>query len=215
MKRYKDCDLICNNEQSPEELLTLVEQVSISKGYRIDRYSTTRNMEYLTVFIKDERIPYSRLVIRPSFKGSISSISISNIIPMHESGISHLDYSIYNQILNLFRDDVFAFIKEKYGNKIEENNEDYTIQEIIPNTFNALNAWLSATPLSGHHKDTKRWYDFVITLHKSGEELTLDDFEKYIKENYLWDEEVLERFSLKLESELDLLNYYDEYKSME
>lgn len=43
--------------------------------------------------------------------------------------------------------------------------------------------------------------------------LSLDDFEKYIKENYDWEEEVLSQFSVKLESELELLKYYDEYRT--
>ena len=130
---------------------------------------------------------------------------------MPESGTSHIDCTTYNQMLDLFRADVFRHIKEEYGNEIVENSEDYTIQEIIPTSYNALNAWLSAYPLSGHPLDTKRWYEFVVSLYRSGEELSLDDFEKYIKENYNWEDKVLRAFSIKLESELELLSYYDEH----
>lgn len=211
MKRYKDCELKCNHGQSTDVLLGVIAKVSESKGYKISRYSSMGNNDTLAVYIKEQGFPYSRLVMS-SFSNQ-DSISIINIVPMPESGTSHIDCSIYNQILDIYRDDVFRFIEEMYGNKIVENSEDYTIQEIIPKSFKTLNTWLSAFPLSGHPLDTKRWNAFVVSLHESGEELSLDDFEKYIKENYNWEEEVLSEFSLKLESELELLKYYDEHRT--
>lgn len=209
MKRYKDCELKCIDGQSPDELLDVIEQVSISKGYELKRYSTMGDNDTIGVYLKEDGFPFSRLVMSRFFKEN--SISITNIVPMPESGTSHIDCTTYNKMLDLFRDDVFDFIKEKYGNEIVENNEDYTIQEIIPTSYNTLNAWLSAYPLSGHPLDTKRWYAFVVSLHRSGEELSLDDFENYIKENYNWEDKVLRAFSIKLESELELLSYYDEH----
>lgn len=212
MKRYKDCELKCNHGQSTDVLLDVITQVSKSKGYEVSRYSTMANNDTLVVYMKKQGFPYSKLVL--SHFSNRDSISIINIVPIPESGTSHIDCSIYNQLLNIYRDDVFSFIKEMYGNEIVENSEDYTIQEIIPTTFKALNSWLSAYPLSGHPLDVRRWYDFVVTLHTSGEELSLDDFEKYIKENYNWEEEILSKFSIKLESELELLRYYDEHRSI-
>lgn len=209
MKRYKDCELKCKKDQSTEELLDIIEQVSKAKGYEISRSPTMGNNDTVAVYIKKHGFPYSRLVMSSSLKQD--AVSIINIVPMPESGTSHIDCTIYNQMLNLFSSEVFEQIKEEYGNEIVENSEDYTIQEIIPTSYNALNAWLSAYPLSGHPLDTKRWYAFVVALHRSAEELSLDDFEKYIRENYNWEDEVLSEFSIKLESELELLRFYDEY----
>ena len=167
------------------------------------------NNDTLAVYIKEQGFPYSRLVMSRFFKED--SISITNIVPMPESGTSHIDCTTYNQMLDLFRANVFRYIKDEYGNEIVENSEDYTIQEIIPTSFDALNTWLNAYPLSGHPLDTKRWNKFVVTLHESGEKLSSDDFEKYIKENYNWEEDTLSKFSIRLESELELLRYYDEH----
>lgn len=67
-------------------------------------------------------------------------------------------------------------------------------------------------PLSAHPLDTKRWNAFVVALHTNNEHLSLDDFQKYIQEKYGWKEDVIEVFSLKLESQLNLLEYYDEHR---
>ena len=34
---------------------------------------------------------------------------------------------------------------------------------------------------------------------------------KYLQEKYNWEEDVVESFALKLESQLDLLDYYDSH----
>lgn len=130
---------------------------------------------------------------------------------MPESGISHIDYSEYNKILDYFRDKVFYKIINDSHNHISENTEDFNIEEVIPYSFSKLNTWLSNFPLSGHPLDERRWYDFVISLHKNNEDLSIDVFKKYLQEKYNWEEDVVESFALKLESQLDLLDYYDSH----
>lgn len=210
MKRYKDCALICNNEQSPIELLDNVLLYSKKKGYKTDRYKTFEENDSLSVYIKVKDLPYSRMIICAFNEGD--KVEIVNIIPMPESGISHIDYIEYNKLLDIFRDNVFTVISERHGNKIEENTEDYTLEEIIPLSYPKLQTWLSMYPLSGHTLDTKRWYDFIIELHKNREQLPISDFEKHIQENYEWDEKTIEEFSFRLESQLELLDYYDEHR---
>ena len=99
MKRYKDCELKCNHGQSTDVLLDVIAKVSESKGYIISRYSSMGNNDTLAVYIKEPGFPYSRLVMS-SFSNH-DSISILNIVPMPESGTSHIDCSIHNQILNI------------------------------------------------------------------------------------------------------------------
>ena len=67
-------------------------------------------------------------------------------------------------------------------------------------------------PLSGHPLDEHRWYDFLIALRKNKEYLSVNDFSKFIQENYNWSKTDLERFELKYEEQIDLLEYYDEHR---
>lgn len=210
MKRYKECALVCNKNQQPEELLDIVMQVSEKKGYKIDRYSSIGKRDSLAVYLIEVGLPYSRLIVHISADKDI--VSVVNIVPMPESGVSHLSIVEYNRLLDTFRDKVFGQINQQWGNIIKENSEDYEISEIIPLSFVKLDTWLSNYPLSAHPLDRERWYDFVIALHTNKEHLSLNDFEEYIKENYEWEEKVVEEFSLKLESQLELLEYYDKHR---
>lgn len=209
MKRYKDCTLHCTENQTPCELLDIVMEESKTQSFLTERYSTLDIRDTLAVYIQEEKFPYSRLIICTDTNKN--GVSIVNIVPMPESGISHIDYSEYNKILDYFRDKVFYKIINDSHNHISENTEDFNIEEVIPYSFSKLNTWLSNFPLSGHPLDERRWYDFVISLHKNNEDLSIDVFKKYLQEKYNWEEDVVESFALKLESQLDLLDYYDSH----
>jgi len=210
MKRYRDCMLMCNDGQKAVNLLDIIETEAIKKAYKINRYNSFGNRDSLAVYIKNSGLPYSRLVL--CILSDERCVSVVNIVPMPESGTSHIEPEEYNQLLELFKVDVFDAIAKSQGNKIETNSEDYTIQELIPLSFGKLNTWLSAYPLSSHQLDTNRWYDFVISLHQNDEHLSLDDFGKYIKEEYGWDDEDINKAELRLESHLDLIEYYDNHR---
>ena len=206
MKRYRDCTILFNKNQNTVQLKQEVENTSISKGYKVERNSSLVNNDTLLVNIKNID-PASTIVLGVYFEGK--GVSILNIVPLPESGVSHIDIETYNKILDKFKDDVFQDIHERLNNSIDTNKEDYTIEEIIPKSFEKLNRWLNGFPLSSHQLDTNRWYDFVIALHKSGESLPLDTLGNYVKERYRWSEADITKMELRLESHLDLLEYYD------
>lgn len=212
MKRYKNCSLYCTENQDLQSLLDLVMQTSVTKGYNVERFSSFNYNDSLAVYLHEHELPHSRLIICADTEKQ--TLPIVNIVPMPDSKISHIGYSEYNQLLDSFREKVYDTIKEQYGNKICETTEDYTIEDIIPLSFETLNYWLNAYPLSRHPLDEKRWYQFVIALHENNEHLPIQDFEYYVREKYGWNDEDIETFSLKLESELQLLEYYDTYRNL-
>lgn len=210
MKRYRDCTILCNKNQNTEQLMQEVETTSISKGYKVERTSSLVNNDALLVTIKIKGLPASTIVLGVYSEGK--GVSILNIVPLTESGVSHIDIETYNKLLDIFKDDVFQEIHNRHYNSIETNKEDYTIQEIIPKSFGKLNQWLNGYPLSFHPSDINRWYDFVISLHKTGEILSLDILGQYVKERCGWSEEDITKMELRLESQLSLLEYYDEHR---
>ena len=96
MKRYKDCTLHCTENQTPCELLDIVMEESKTQSFLTERYSTLDIKDTLAVYIQEEKFPYSRLIICTDTNKN--GVSIVNIVPMPESGISHIDYSEYNKI---------------------------------------------------------------------------------------------------------------------
>lgn len=213
MKRYKDCALKCLEKQSTSELLELVENICNNKSYKTEKSRTWVSNDTLVVYMEKESLPLSKLIL--VIPQNEEKLIISNIIPSMESGMSSLDYSQYNKILDTFKDDVFCEIKNAHSNEIEETQEDYTIKEIIPKSYSKLIAWLrwlSLDPSSRHQLDKRKWFDFLIALRKNEEFLSVSDFSKFIKEEYNWSDTDLSRFELKYEEQIDLLEYYDEHR---
>lgn len=207
MKRYRDCILVCNRNQSIEQLLQEVENITIAKGYKVKRTSSIVNNDTILVTIHVNNLPASMMVL--GINSDKTGVSILNIVPLPESGISQIDIETYNKILDLFKNDVFADIHNTHHNDIKTNNEDFIIQEIIPISYDYLNIWLNGYPLSSHQLDTNRWYDFVISLHKTKESLPLDILGEYIEARCAWNDEDITKIQLRLESQLELLEYYD------
>ena len=206
MKRFKDCAILCNPGQSVSKLLLAIEERCI-KLYDVEKLTAFNIDDTLSVTFDKGEFPICRLILLASEEEN--SVKIVNIVPSQKSGLSSLEMDLYNRILDVFRDDIFIPIEEAFGNKIQETKADYTIEDVIPESSYLLKRWLNAYPLSGHKLDQERWFDFLISLNRNDEYLSLDDFSKYIKENYSWQEEDIEKFELKLEEELALLEYYN------
>lgn len=210
MKRYKDCKIISNEGLSVSQILEVVESAARAKSYKTERNSCLRIDDVVMVYFKKRDLPYSRVVISGSERDH--SVYIVNVVPMPESGVSHIGIGEYNKILETFRLDVLDDLCKDSKFKIEETSEEYSIEDVIPKTYPALRRWLDAYPLSGHPYDLHRWYDFVISLHRNREQLSLDTFGKYLREACKWDNDTIDEWELKLESHLDLVEYYDEHR---
>ena len=208
MKRFKDCYISCIQGQSADDLANLIKEKCIEKSYKVEEHTAFSLNDTLTVFINKKEYPICRLILSISIEEK--SVKIINIVPDRRTGLSSLDKELYNQILESFKEDIFLPIAERFENEINETSADYTIEDIIPESSRPLKTWLNAYPLSGHAYDQERWFKFLISLVENDEELSLDDFSQYIKENYNWSEEDINRFELKFEEELSLLKYYNE-----
>lgn len=210
MKRYKDCKIISCDGLSVSHILEVVETAARNMSYKTERNSCLRIDDVVMVYFRKQDLPYSRIIISSSERDN--SVYIANVVPMPESGVSHISIEDYNKILDIFRADVLDGLTEDGKFNIEETSEDYSIEDIIPKSYPALKRWQDGSPLSGHPHDLHRWYDFVICLHRNEEQISLDTFGKYLKESCKWDEETIDKWELKLESHLDLLEYYDEHR---
>lgn len=208
MKRFKSCALLCLENQKMTELVELICSICKNKCYDVVKQQTFKKDDTLVVSVNKEKLPLSDLILFVNEEEN--KVDIINIIPSKKSDIFSLDCSAYNNILDVFKKDVFLEINDINGCEVEENQEDYTIQEIIPKSYEKLNTWLEAFPLSGHPLDERRWFDFLIALRKNRETLSIDDFSKYIQENYNWSKKDIERFEFKYEEQINLLEYYDE-----
>lgn len=210
MKRFKDCVLLPTHGQSFSELLKIVKDECVNNGIQVDVSSAFINDDTIAAYVDFRNLPASKIVLHSSEdKGGVA---ILNIVPLPKSGLSMLDIPTYNAILDAFVAKVFSVIVERNGNTIEMNTEDYSLNEIIPISLKYLDRWLNCFPLSHHPLDVHRWYDFLISLIKTNERVGATVLSEYVKEKYNWSEDDLYDLELRFESQLDLLEYFEEHR---
>lgn len=208
MKRFKDCVIFPTQGQSFSELLKIVGNECVNKGIRVDFSSSFFENDTIGAYVDFDGLPASKLVLNAS-EGK-GGVAILNIVPLPKSGCSMLNIPEYNAILDAFVATVFKTIAERSGNMIKMNTEDYTLEEIIPSSFKYLDRWLKCFPLSHHPLDEHRWYDFLISLIKTKERVGSSVLCEYVKEKYDWSENDLYDMEMRFESQMDLLEYYED-----
>lgn len=206
MKRFKDCILLCNARQNPIDLLQIVKAECDKQGMKSDINTSFAEHDIMWVIVCFEQYPASKLILHAS--EDKKGVAILNIVPLPQSRVSSFEIPMYNKVLDKFRDTVFKIIASDNGNKIKENTEDYSIEEIIPKSFPKLQTWLSFYPLSHHPNDEHRWYDFLIALLDNNERVSSSVLSEYIKEKHQWSDSDLFDLELRFESQMDLLEYF-------
>lgn len=210
MLRYKESLLLCNKNQTPMKLLDLVMKRAKKLGCKVRRCSTFEKDDTLAVYMKIEDFPEVRVMILA--KNEAAAVSVINIVPIVDIDFFDINRDDYNDLLDIFTEDIFNVISLRDGNVLKTQSDEYEFADIIPHSYDAFKEWISHYPISGHISDIERWFDFVIALHKNNEKLTVRDFEKHLDEDYCWDAGMIREFSLKLESQLDLLAYYEKHR---
>lgn len=208
MKRFKDCILLCNDGQNPMDLLRLVKTECEKRGMKADVNTSFAEDDTMGVIVNFEKYPAAKLVLHAS--DDKNGVAILNVVPLPKSGVSMLEKPVYNQILDEFSKTVFKAIAEKNGNEINENTEDYTIEDIIPKSYATLDRWLNAYPLSHHPNDEHRWYDFLIALHKNNEYVSTGVLSDYVREKKHWSDKDILTMEIRYEDQMELLDYYEE-----
>lgn len=211
MKRYRDCVVHFNNAMEVTSFMKSIKSKALSMNIEtVENRSSVvgSDIDSLDFRIKSNKLPMSRVIIL-SYKCYRPRIEVANIIPTQASGVTNLNVSTYNEILDIFIDKILSPVCKEFGVRYESNNEQYSIKEYIPKSFEKLDQWLNGFPLSCHPMDEERWFDFIVALVKNGEELSISTFEEYIAETQKsWTRNDIECFSEKLEYSIRLLKYY-------
>lgn len=211
MKRYRDCVVHFNNAKEVTSFMKLLKMKALSMNVEVVENGISvvgSDIDSLDFRIKSDKLPLSRVIIL-AYKSHSQRMEVVNIIPTQASGVTNLDMSTYNKILDIFIEKILSPVCKDFGVKYESNDERYSIQEYIPKSFEKLDLWLNGFPLSCHSMDEERWFDFIVALVKNGEELGISIFEEYISETQSsWTRNDIECFSEKLEYSIRLLKHY-------
>lgn len=213
MKKFKELIVKCNSRE--DAIARLVEVGQKCKqppfGYseEIEKlYDHNDKLDHIHVTL--EGLPEAILLLY----ASEDKLKVINIVPFNHS-CDQIEKDVYNQIVTAFEEMIIRpLFHERYT--IVSTQEEITMPEIIPNSYDSLYAWVNSpgaphSPFS-HKFDLERWFHFLCTLHVNGEELTTGELEQWLIEECHWNEDIVEQTIIRYETELDLLGYYDRFK---
>lgn len=210
MKRYKDIVIDCGDSET-----ALKELVKIKKACILPEFKHNEELERM--YASDDTMAHILVDIIGLPKAVIvvwannSKIKVINIVPFKHS-VSQIEVDIYNQMIDCFHEKILKpiFINQY---KMDISSSDYTLKEIIPKSFDALNQWTSCpgapdSPFS-HPSDLERWFEFLYQMTINKEELFSDQLEQWLREEKNWPDDIIHETILKYEEEMYLLKYYD------
>jgi hypothetical protein len=134
--------------------------------------------------------PAAKVFLTHADRRATSWLYVSNIVPKE---VRQLNFDQYNHILNEF--DRFAkAAADSIGLRVELSSPEQSIEDwLSPDSAKLLKAFsLLANKSTGssHPMDRERWYDFLIALHRSGENPSVGLLERWLIEEEHWPDDV-------------------------
>lgn len=209
MKRYKDVTIICGSDAAALQELVNIKNACVIPEFRFDEevekmYEPDDKMAHILVSIQE--LPQAVLLAWVDE----GNIKIINIVPFNHS-VFRIEIEDYNRIIDEFNSKVIApTICGRY--EVIVTSGDYSIQDIIPKSFDALNRWTHSpgapnAPFS-HQLDLERWFEFLCQMIRNREEIPSGHLEQWLNEEMKWPEEIVTKTIQKYEEEISLLHYY-------
>lgn len=144
--------------------------------------------------------------------GTEDGYFVPNIVPL-EGG--SLTFAQYNAVLTDFIARIAASVTAKFGFTISTTQPRQTLDDwLSPDAALKLKRFSSAANKStgaNHPSDQYRWFDFLVTVHRSGDKPGADRLARWLHEVDGWDEDSAHNLAGDFETAIALLAYYDEH----
>lgn len=143
-----------------------------------------------------------------SLWGTADGYYVPNIVPAESR---KLNYEQYNAILNDFREKVLQPVARRFDFVAETTSDrQEVVAGLSPDAAMKLRAFCDNANKStgaGHPMDQRRWFDFLIAVHRSGKTIGRDLLERWLHEVERWDEESAHELAGNYETSLALLQH--------
>lgn len=176
MKKYKDLIVHLGTESQAIKALVQVEDYCSKSPFEY-------NEEIEKMYMPDDRMAHI-LVSLPKIPRSIlllwannGKLQVINIVP-NDNKVFKLSKEQYNYIVDEFD---LRIIQPLFGKhfKVEKTNDELTIKDIIPLSFESLSNWVTCSGAPNnpfmHPNDLEKWFDFLCQLRKTNEHLSSGD----------------------------------------
>lgn len=211
MQRYRTITIHCENENTAIQTLDSIMN-ACNKPPFVYEEDTVRFQYEKTIRIISTYPNTTEAVIVVYVTGS--DVKVGNVVPYKKS-VFRIEKNEFNTIIAAFKNEVIDKIVSE--DRVDFPSGDYSIESLIPNSFQQLNSWINCpgapnNPFT-HPCDLNRWFDFIIALvlNDESKNLSSSDFEQCLEE-YNWEEETIEEAVLHYEHDTNLLEYYHNNK---
>ncbi len=144
--------------------------------------------------------PAATLFLTHADRRATSWLYVSNIVPRE---VQQLTFDQYNHTLNEFETRFAKPAADSIGVRVELSSPEQSIKDwLSPESAKLLRAFshgANKSTGSSHPMDRGRWYDFLIALHRSGENPNVGLLHRWLVEEEQWPDDIA----------LDLVSEYE------
>lgn len=188
------------------KLATAPWRIDLEKSAEVARYSGASNDVLLFRCEASNDHPSAGLTLW----GTDDGYYVPNIVPMQNG---NLTFSEYNAVLTSFFSYIVKPAALKVGFEVEVTNPKRDIDDwLSPDAVIKLRSFSGAANKStgaSHPMDERRWFDFLISVHRSEKNLSSDILARWLHEAEGWDEQTAHELAGDFENSLSLLTHYD------
>jgi len=150
-----------------------------------------------------DSLPGARLVLWPQNGGYY----VPNIVPID---MGELTTAQYNAVLGDFAEQIAKPAARRFGYTLSVTAADQNLEDwLTPDSAQALRRFSGAANKStgaSHPMDERRWFDFIIAVHRSGKRIGTDYLVRWLHEIENWDEESAHELASEFERGMALLD---------
>ena len=136
---------------------------------------------------------------------------VPNIVPLESDQLS---YQQYNAILDDFIEVIASDVAVKHGFEISTTSGHQSIgdwiQEDAVTKLHCFSGAANKSTGGSHPADQRRWFDFIVSVHRSGQTLDDDQLTRWLIEVDGWDEGTAHNLADRFKRAMALLKFYDE-----
>ena len=204
-------DMALSGPASERAALTAVLKESPAPPWRFDpeaSESAERNAlgdKGILIFQRsaDDSLPGARLVLWPRDEGYY----VPNITPAE---IGELTIAQYNAVLTDFADTIAKPSARRFGYTVNIKSANQDLEDwMTPEAATALRRFSAAANKStgaAHPMDERRWFDFILAVHRARLQVGTDRLERWLHEAEGWGEETALDLAAEFERGLALLD---------
>lgn len=207
MQRYRTITIHCEDKNSAIQTLDFIMNACNKPPFVYEKDAARFQYEE-TIRIISTYPNTTEAVIVVYVVGS--DIKVGNVVPYKKS-VFRIEKNEFNTIVTAFKKEIIDKIVSE--DRVDFPPGDYSIESLIPNSFQQLNCWVNSPGAPNdpfiHPCDLNHWFDFVIALVLNDERkyLSSDDLGLWLEEQH-WEEETIEEAIMHYEHDTELISYF-------